>query len=409
MSENLKRAESLFNRIINQNKPQESRPSYYGKSNNGGSGHHSHSHRDTSASRDQPYTNGLRYKSYNLKNTHHHNNLSIVPHRDPVKEAKDAVAKVPPQHHVLQYCWTAWHHLRNSKPKPDEVTDWKHKPVDSYLQLTSEIRFKLVGAESRTKENGEPEEDDSTSTTAIASLEQMWVACAELKKAHEMGNRSELLIFKTGVSPVWEDPLNSRGGRWVFRFAHKYGGDDAGENTKRVRMRTTLIWERLMLRVMSGLFLREKRDLLESILNDVAGIVLSIRRDEDIISVWNFNLNFWRRSDDDNKKPLTPFQGRRIICDAVLRIIRECDMILQGLDPILTSSGPSTERVGGVSFEYRLHQDNNYSSGDRPRRKHHHRKDDDDDRERSDRGDRGEKSERESGGEKSEDKTEEST
>lgn len=285
-----------------------------------------------------------------------------------------------PDQHVLPYCWTIWYHLRNknkvvTSEESAGVAD-ATKPaataaaVDSYLQTTNEIEFPCFG-------------NENTTVKSIASLEQMWLSMSVMKKLHDLANGSELLVFKTGVNPVWEDPVNAKGGRWVFRFNHRFNpangpelAKEVQESMRKVRRRTTLIWERLVLRTLGGSLIAEKSATKGiQLLNDVAGLVLSVRRDEDIISVWNSNLSFGKRLDDDDKKRgLTPFQARRVICDAVLRVIRECDVITQGSDCIETSTKSSTERVNGVTFEYRLHLDSSstYSTNERRRGKHHH-------------------------------------
>lgn len=376
MSENLKRAELLFNRIMNQNKPDSKPVSHRGSgSYNSNNHHHNGNHLGNSTHHRHPYK---LYKNYSHSN--YQTNAVVatydLPKRDPVKEAQAAVDALPPDLHVLPYCWTIWFHLRNKNKAVTnddnnavETAKSAAAAVDSYLQTTNEIEFPCFGNENAT-------------VTSIASLEQMWLSLSIMKKLHELANGSELLVFKTGVIPVWEDPVNSKGGRWVFRFSHRFNpangpelAKEMQESTRKVRRRTTLIWERLVLRTLGGSLVGDKSTTKGiQLLNDVGGLVLSARRDEQIISVWNSNLNFGKRDDDDKKRVLTPFQARRVICDAVLRVIRECDMIIQGSDCVETSTKMSTERVNGVTFEYRLHLDTSitYSTNDRRRGKHHH-------------------------------------
>lgn len=244
--------------------------------------------------------------------------------------------------------------------------------VDSYLQTTNEIEFISVA-------------DPSSTTKSIASVEQLWGSLSQTKRAFELHHSTQLLIFKTGINPVWEDPINAKGGRWVFRFGRRShpgnASDKDPEMSARVRQRTSMIWERLVLRTLTGSLIPDKqylKHIQDQLLSDISGLALSIRRDEDIVSLWNSNLHFGRRrgGDDDDKKPLQPFQARRIMCDAILRVIRECDLILQGSDCVETLATGSTERVAGVSFEYRLHAESNSTTmyWDRMRRKNHHHK-----------------------------------
>lgn len=402
MSENLKRAELLFNRIMNQNKPpelrqQNSRNSSQFNNHHYSTNNNSHGHRQ-------------HYKLYkNYTHNGHANNAAATPNydlpkRDPAKEAEEAVGSLTGDQHVLPYCWTIWYHLRS---KNRSIAGAEETPaangqdggklvvaaVDSYLQTTNEIAFPKHGAEGET-------------TKTIVSLEQMWRSLLVMKKPHDLHNGLELLVFKTGVNPVWEDPVNAKGGRWVFRFNHRHNvisgqelAKEVQEHMRQARRRTTLIWERLVLRTLGGSLVHEKLAAKgREMLNDIAGLVLSVRRDEDIISVWNSNFALKRVTDDDDKKRLTPFLARRMICEAVLRVVRECDVILQGLDCIDTLT-KSTERVSGVTFEYRLHQDAQAPHGmkERGRRHHHYHKDEEKDEDKDDEKDNKEETDEKTG------------
>lgn len=390
MSENLKRAESLFNRIMNQNPDSKS-----------GSSATSGTHHST-----QPH----KYKSYNNNHSHHKSNISsngnlnshhvtpnsdLLPKRDPLKAAEDTLSQIPEGHHILPYCWTIWHHSRGRLKQKDgamaaavaaataataasEVADEDSSTpavaaaaVDSYLQTTNEIEFSVINGDSMVK--------------SIGSLEQLWMSMSSIKKSYELRIGTELLFFKSGINPVWEDPVNAKGGRWVFRFNRKSGGSGNGsgsddqESASKIRKRTSLIWERLVIKTLTGSLIPDgtnSTEFQELLLNDISGVVLSVRKDEDIISVWNSNFNFGGKAKKDDKK-LSSFQARRIICDSILRVIRECDLILQGHDCVDTVDNGSNERVLGVSFDYRLHTDNNNpleSSSSRYSHHHHHRR-----------------------------------
>lgn len=383
MSENFKRAESLFNRIMNQNKSGSdqggrSKSSSSDRHNNGSSNGHHHRHRLYKGGHSN--YGGSSSGAGNSQSHHSSRDAAVpvpaasfdLPKRDPVKEAQDAVAQLVGTQHVLPYCWTIWHHSRSKTKAPAaedseevEKSGFPAAAVDSYLQTATEIEFPCYGNPAKT-------------VRSIASLEQMWVGMSLVKRSHELSNGSELLVFKTGVNPVWEDPINTKGGRWVFRFNHRAnaaaGGQDLQDGIRRGRKRATLIWERLVLKTLTGLLLPCKKEMQDLLLSDIVGLVLSVRRDEEIISVWNSNTHFSKKRDDD-KKGVTAFHARRVYCDTVLRVIREVDMILQGSDSIDTQATSSNERVSGVTFEYRLHSDSSHTYGDRGRRgkTYHHR------------------------------------
>lgn len=421
MSENLKRAESLFNRIMNQNTgPNRSETgSIYSKSSNSGNGgsfngnkgnkHHYSSHGHSNTHQSNNYNGHYQHlhgsNSYHQRtfkgpktggyhSTSHFSHISVVelPRGDPSKIAEEAVEGIPSDHHILPYCWTMWHHsrvrlkhkeaaIKNEGPEEPPSEENGQSAVNTYLQTTKEIEFANIVSHAPVK--------------YIGSIEQLWTSLSSIKRAYDVPIGFEFLIFKSGINPVWEDPINTKGGRWVFRFNRRLNNPANNENeiSSRVRQRTTLIWERLLLRILTGSIIpsadysEEVQDLL---LNDISGLVLSVRKDEDIISIWNSNLNFGKKKppadyEEDPRKPmaskrLTSFQARRIICDAILRVIRECDLIVQGFDPVSTLDSGSNDRVFGVSFEYRLHSDSSnpsssgYNDSKYPRRFHksHH-------------------------------------
>lgn len=367
MSENLKRAESLFNRIMNQNGDSSGfAPKSLGPYKHGNlyAGHGKGSHKLPRQLASGPA--GMR------TNETLNNNAQVLamslPKRDPAAVAREAVDAVPDHHHVLPYCWTIWYHMRGKVKQRDDGDDViaAADAVDSYLQTTCEVDFAT------------PQGPDTT-TKSIASLEQMWWTLAQLKKVYELRSGTELLIFKSGVHPVWEDPVNTQGGRWVFRFNNRKlsGQSEDSKQPNLCRQRTCLIWERLVLKIMLGQLMPESDpDFAATIANDIVGMVLSVRKDDDIISVWNLNANFAtgpastasrkgadeaEKYDDETQSETRPtaFQARRLICDAILRVVRECDMVVSGEDPITATDPGSNDRVQGVSFDYRLHSDNN--------------------------------------------------
>ncbi|ODQ80813.1 hypothetical protein BABINDRAFT_161019 [Babjeviella inositovora NRRL Y-12698] len=264
----------------------------------------------------------------------------------------------PTAEHVLPYAWTIWHHSRarpsgESAAAEEEDETLVPPAVDLYLQTTTALSF--------------PSTASQGTTDKIASVEQLWQSLALLKRAPTLPTGTEFLIFKHGVQPVWEDPVNTKGGRWVFRFTRRTshggkrdtrgaGGHVSALEVVQIRKRTSLIWERLVLRLLGGSLVPGEH--ADTLLRDISGLVLSVRKDEDIISVWNSNTHFDKqRRDEEDTKKLTSFSARRILCDAILRIIREADLIMDGADAVHTTDPGSNDRVQGVSFEYRLHSE----------------------------------------------------
>lgn len=73
----------------------------------------------------------------------------------------------------------------------------------------------------------------------------------------------EYHLFKEGISPFWEDSQNKSGGKWMLRLR------------KGIAAR---YWEDILLAIIGEQF---------DVGAEICGAVLSIRNNEDIISVWN--------------------------------------------------------------------------------------------------------------------------
>ena len=69
-----------------------------------------------------------------------------------------------------------------------------------------------------------------------------------------------------GIQPAWEDEQNANGGRWQIRF------------NKIQPLVSNKLWEDLILGVIGEQFTYP---------NEINGIVISIRNNQDTISIWN--------------------------------------------------------------------------------------------------------------------------
>ena len=49
----------------------------------------------------------------------------------------------------------------------------------------------------------------------VGSVEQWWGLYTHLARPSELPPLSDLHLFKLGIKPMWEDPANVNGGKWV--------------------------------------------------------------------------------------------------------------------------------------------------------------------------------------------------
>lgn len=109
-------------------------------------------------------------------------------------------------------------------------------------------------------------QDYEKSTQKIAyfgTVEEFWCVYSHLRRPNNLPHVSDYHLFKKGIRPVWEDKENKKGGKWNIRLRK-------GVSTR--------YWEDLVLAIVGDQFGDAGEDL--------CGAVLSIRGNEDVLSVW---------------------------------------------------------------------------------------------------------------------------
>ncbi|KAJ2345596.1 hypothetical protein GGH91_002482 [Coemansia sp. RSA 2671] len=128
--------------------------------------------------------------------------------------------------HPLQYSWTYWFMHRAPGQK-----------IDHY-------------------------ESSMVKIATFATVESFWAVYSHLKRPDQVPTITDYQMFRAGVRPVWEDPANIDGGKWMIRLKKGLA---------------SRLWEKLTMAVVGDLFEPDQ----------ICGIVLSVRNSEDIISLWN--------------------------------------------------------------------------------------------------------------------------
>ncbi|TIB87599.1 translation initiation factor eIF4e [Wallemia mellicola] len=107
-------------------------------------------------------------------------------------------------------------------------------------------------------------EKDLIKVASFDSVESFWNTYSYLNPPSTLPVVTDYQLFRSGVRPVWEDPENIKGGKWILRL--KKGIVDQ-------------LWEDLVLAIIGG--------SIAGGTDDICGAVVSIRAAEDIISFLN--------------------------------------------------------------------------------------------------------------------------
>ncbi|KIP03011.1 hypothetical protein PHLGIDRAFT_130408 [Phlebiopsis gigantea 11061_1 CR5-6] len=117
--------------------------------------------------------------------------------------------------------------------------------------------------------------------SAFSSVESFWSLWTHINPPSSLLPTTDYLLFHSGIRrPVWEDPVNISGGKWIIRL--RKGVADR-------------LWEDLVLAIIGDQFADCE---LESGADgkdvdgkeewpEICGCTISVRQNEDIISIWN--------------------------------------------------------------------------------------------------------------------------
>jgi len=102
---------------------------------------------------------------------------------------------------------------------------------------------------------------------SFATCEQFWNLYSRLIRPGELTSHSDFHLFKKGIKPLWEDELNRYGGKWIVRLRKGLA---------------SRCWENLIMAMLGEQFM---------VGEEICGAVVSVRYQEDILSIWNRSAN----------------------------------------------------------------------------------------------------------------------
>uniref|UniRef100_A0AAQ4NUK2 Eukaryotic translation initiation factor 4E family member 2 n=1 Tax=Gasterosteus aculeatus aculeatus TaxID=481459 RepID=A0AAQ4NUK2_GASAC len=105
--------------------------------------------------------------------------------------------------------------------------------------------------------------EDEDQSLSKKKVEQFWRFYSHMIRPGDLTGHSDFHIFKEGIKPMWEDDANKMGGKWIIRLRKGLA---------------SRCWENLILAMLGEQFM---------VGEEICGAVVSVRFQEDIISIWN--------------------------------------------------------------------------------------------------------------------------
>lgn len=116
------------------------------------------------------------------------------------------------------------------------------------------------------KDRGSNWEDNLRVVSSFTTVEDFWSIFNHIKGASDLRMGSSYFVFKDGLKPMWEDPGNRAGGRWLVSL------------DKRNRSNLDNFWLEVLLCLIGEAFDDDG--------DDVCGAVVDCRGKQDKISIW---------------------------------------------------------------------------------------------------------------------------
>ncbi|CAG8499291.1 1076_t:CDS:2 [Ambispora leptoticha] len=103
------------------------------------------------------------------------------------------------------------------------------------------------------------------------SVEEFWGVYNNIVKSSDLASGSNYHLFKQGIKPMWEDPINEKGGKWVIQFHRSRIGEEINN-----------LWLYTMLACIGESF---------DFPDEICGAVVSVRKIFYRISLWTRTSN----------------------------------------------------------------------------------------------------------------------
>ncbi|KAH7033433.1 translation initiation factor eIF 4e-like domain-containing protein [Microdochium trichocladiopsis] len=158
----------------------------------------------------------------------------------------------------------AFSRAATGKPSMGSISEITGKPQSSATSHPLRNGWTFWFRPPISKANGYIEYERSLHPIAhVTTAEEFWAVYNHLKHPSDLPEKSDYHLFKQGIRPIWEDDVNKQGGKLVVRL--KKGAANR-------------FWDETLLACIGDQFGEDNEE--------ICGVVLSVRNNEDILSIW---------------------------------------------------------------------------------------------------------------------------
>jgi len=159
------------------------------------------------------------------------------------------------------------HHTREHLPPSNQIVE--HLEEFKYTGLTLNSPWTLWINRFVSNLSKEEFESNLRKIYTISTVKTFWNVFNHMPSPNHIKPQYSYHLMRNNIRPVWEDPSHTFGGMWKLRCPKKY---------------TDTVWQELLLACVGEQFLDDINPD-----DEILGLSVSIRKNDDLIQVWNLN------------------------------------------------------------------------------------------------------------------------
>lgn len=169
------------------------------------------------------------------------------------------------------------------KSEPKQVKSVNNKPDSEPKNLKLNCSW-TIWQITRSRKSHKKKKNDSfpVKIATFSSVDEFWFIFSRIKLPSSLFAKADLMVFRTGIDPIWEDLANVSGGSWKVILDNNSCKSNGINRTYIDR-----IWlETILLAIGEQFYRVDHLDVTRNISNKINGIYLQRRQKEDRLGLW---------------------------------------------------------------------------------------------------------------------------